>query len=149
MRHRWAALSLVLALCCVPEVLSAQGPGSRQTGGQGGLRQNYPNPFNPETRIPFSIGDEACQDPGKTYRTTLRIYNLLSQVVAIPVLQGGSGSVAGGQSLENVPLSCGAYTAYWDGKYRGTAQEVASGIYFYQLIIDGKVVDSRKMLVTK
>jgi hypothetical protein len=83
------------------------------------------------------------------YRATLKIYNLLSQVVAVPVLKGASGNVAGGQSLENVSLTCGAYTAFWDGKYRGTTQEVASGIYFYQLIIDGKVVDSRKMLVAK
>jgi hypothetical protein len=148
MRHRWAALWMVLALCCVPDVLSGQSGGSRP-GGQGSLKQNYPNPFNPQTWIPFRIGDPACQDPGKTYRATLRIYNLLSQVVAIPVVQGGSGSVAGGQSLENVPLPCGTYTAYWDGKYLGTEQEVASGIYFYQLIVDGKVVDSRKMLVAK
>lgn len=149
MRHRWAALSLVLALCSVPGVLSAQS-GSRRTGGQGTLKQNYPNPFNPETRIPFNIGDPAnCQDPGRTYRATLKIYNLLSQVVAVPVLQGGSSNAAGGQSLSDVLLTCGTYTAYWDGKYQSTAQEVASGIYFYQLIIDGKVVGSRKMLVAK
>ena len=149
MRHRWAALSLVLALCYVPDVLSAQS-GSRRPRGQGSLKQNYPNPFNPETRIPFNIGDPAnCQDLGRSYRATMKIYNLLSQVVAIPVLQGGSGNVAGGQSLENVSLSCGTYQAFWDGKYLSTAREVASGIYFYQLLIDGKVVDSRKMLVAK
>lgn len=149
MRHRWAALSLVLALSSVPGVLSAQSGASRP-GGPGTLKQNYPNPFNPETWIPFKVGDPTnCQDGGRTYRATLKVYNLLSQVVAVPVLQGGSGTVAGGQALENVALTCGTYTAYWDGKYLGTAREVASGIYFYQLILDGKVVDSKKMLVTK
>lgn len=151
MRHRWAALAVVLALCGMPKILAAQGS-SGQTGraaGSGRLGQNYPNPFNPETRIPFAVGDSVCAEPGRQYRVSLKVYNLLYQVVAIPVLQGGTGTVAGGQPLDNVLLTCNQYTAYWDGKYINTAQEVASGIYFYQLFIDGKVVVSKKMLVTK
>jgi hypothetical protein len=113
------------------------------------LAQNYPNPFNPETTIPFSVGGgPTCTDHGRQYRVSLRIYNLLTQLVAVPVLQGGSGGVAGGQPLENVLLTCGQYTAYWDGKYRNTGRDVASGIYLYRLEVNGRPL-FRKMIVTK
>lgn len=151
MRHRWAALSFVLALsAAMPRVLSAQGnPTTGRERSSGALGQNYPNPFNPETRIPFSIGDApTCTEAGRQYRVTLRVYNLLSQLVAVPVLQGGTGGVAGGQPLENVYLTCGQYTAYWDGKYINSSREVASGIYMYRLEVDGRSV-VKKMLVSK
>ena len=149
MKLRWAALMLVLVLSALmPRVVMAQG---NQTPGQkkaGALKQNYPNPFNPETRIPFTVGDEKCEDPGRQYRVSLRIYNILSQLVAIPVLQGGTGGVAGGVKLVNVMLTCGDYVAYWNGKYDGTKNEVASGVYLYELRIDGSRLVNR-MLVTK
>lgn len=152
MRHRWAALSFVLALCAaMPRESHAQAPVTPEHGeAQAELGQNYPNPFNPETRIPFAVGDPpACTERGKLYRVTLKIYNLLSQLVAVPVLQGGSSNVAGGQVVENVALECDRYTAYWDGKDMNTSREVASGIYYYRLEVDGKKPLVRKMLVTK
>ena len=79
---------------------------------------------------------------------SLRVYNLLAQLVAIPVLQGGADGVEGGQRIENLRLPCREYTAYWDGKYMGTQREVASGIYLYRLEVDGKAV-VRKMIVMK
>ena len=149
MKLRWGALTLVLVLSALmPRVAMAQG---NQTPGQkkaGALKQNYPNPFNPETRIPFTVGDEKCEDPGRQYRVSLRIYNILSQLVAIPVLQGGTGGVAGGVKLVNVMLTCGDYVAYWNGKYDGTRNEVASGVYLYELRIDASSM-VRRMLVTK
>ena len=149
MKLRWAALMLVLVLSALmPRVVMAQG---NQTPGQkkaGALKQNYPNPFNPETRIPFTVGDEKCEDPGRQYRVSLRIYNILSQLVAIPVLQGGTGGVAGGVKLVNVMLTCGDYVAYWNGKFMDTRNEVASGVYLYELRIDGQSLVKR-MLVTK
>lgn len=154
MKHRWAALVLVLALSAfLPRDSHAQSSGSsgREATTGSVLGQNYPNPFNPETTIPFSVGGVPdCADPGRQYRVSLRVYNLLTQLVAVPVLQGGSvgGGAAGGQPLENVLLTCGQYTAYWDGKYRNTGREVASGIYLYRLEVDGKAV-FRKMIVTK
>jgi hypothetical protein len=113
------------------------------------LGQNYPNPFNPETRIPFSIGDGAgCTDPSRLYRVSLRIYTVLAQPVAVPVLQGGTGNVAGGEPIDHLLLTCNQYTAYWDGKDAKTQQEVASGVYLYRLEVDGKAV-VKKMLVSK
>jgi hypothetical protein len=150
MKLRWGALSIVLVLSALmPRDLTAQSSQSPARERKPGvLKQNYPNPFNPETRIPFTIGDETCSDPGRQYKVSLRIYNILSQLVAIPVLQGGTGGVAGGQRLVNVMLTCGDYVAYWDGKYLDTKKEVASGVYLYELRIDASSVVKR-MLVTK
>lgn len=146
MRFRWAALA-VLALTLTPQLGSAQGTtqGSAKRPAVK-LGQNFPNPFNPETRIPFEV---SCSDnPNQQYKVSLRVFNLLAQFVALPVLQGGTGSVAGGQPLENVLLTCGQYTAYWNGNYRSTSNEVASGIYMYVLEVDGQRT-VKKMLVTK
>ena len=149
MKLRWGALCTVLVLSALmPRVLTAQGSQTQSRDRKPGvLKQNYPNPFNPETRIPFTI-DEKCEDPGRQYKVSLRIYNILSQLVAIPVLQGGTGGVAGGVKLVNVMLTCGDYVAYWNGKYDGTKNEVASGVYLYELRIDASSM-VRRMLVTK
>jgi len=151
MKHWWAALFLVLALSPLAPA-QAQGGGAaprvRPPSG-GGLGQNYPNPFNPETFIPFTVGDApTCSEPGRLHRVTLRVYNLLAQLVAVPVLQGASAGGEGGRPIVNLMLPCGAYTAYWDGKQVGTSREVASGVYLYRLEVDGKAM-VKKMMVTK
>src|SRR6187200_3739575 len=150
MKLRWGALSFVLVLSALmPRVLTAQGGQNPSRENKSGvLKQNYPNPFNPETRIPFTVGDEKCVDPGRQYKVSLRIYNILSQLVAIPVLQGGTGGVAGGVRLVDVMLTCGDYVAYWNGKYDGTKKEAASGVYLYELRIDATSIVKR-MLITK
>jgi hypothetical protein len=149
MKLGWAALGCVLAMSVLmPSTAAAQGAPATQPS-TGALKQNYPNPFNPETRIPFRVGDyPACQD-AKTHRVSLRIYNVLAQLVAVPMIEGGSGSISGGQPIDKVELPCGEYTAFWDGKFLNTGREVASGLYIYQLTVDGRVVSSRKMVVTK
>lgn len=152
MKLRWAALIAVLALSVLgPGRLAAQSASEQPVRDEPliDLGPNYPNPFNIDTRIPFSVGGPPdCQDHGRLYRVSLRIYNILSQLVAIPVLQGGSGTVADGQPLENVLLSCDRYVAYWDGKYLSTQRNVASGTYIYRLEVDGKPF-VKKMFVTK
>lgn len=159
MRHGWAALVTVLALTALmPRQLVAQQGSTppqqepsqpRQRTAPGSLGQNYPNPFNPETQIPFAVGDPpSCTEGARPHRVTLRIYNLLAQLVAVPVLKGGTGDVAGGAEIENLTLTCNQYIAYWDGKDRRTGREVASGIYLYRLEIDGKAI-VKKMIVAK
>ncbi|MDF1502258.1 hypothetical protein [Roseisolibacter sp. H3M3-2] len=152
MKLRWAALVVVLALSALmPRSTEAQAGGQppqpvRRTGSLG---QNYPNPFNPETTIPFAI-DSACAEPARQYRVSIRIYNLLAQVVAVPVLSGSGTAGAGGQTpVENLTLSCGSYRAYWDGKYINSSREAASGVYLYRLDVDGRVEGVKKFLVTK
>jgi hypothetical protein len=157
MRHGWAALAVcVLALgALAPSAAAAQQgsqqgaqppPAGRQRSPGFELGQNYPNPFNPSTTIPFKIGDyPQCSEPSRLHRVSLKIYNLLAQLVAIPILKG---EPAPGQPLQNLSLPCGQYEAFWNGNYLSTSQEAASGVYLYRIEVDGRAKVS-KMLVMK
>jgi len=110
------------------------------------LKQNYPNPFNPATTIPFALSGELFAN-GHRPRVTLKIYNVLAQLVAVPILQGT------GESLDNLELTCSspsgcAYSAYWDGNIPRTGEQAASGVYIYQLTVDGRRY-TKKMIVMK
>ena len=81
------------------------------------LLPNYPNPFNPETWIPYELATDT--------HVRITIYN--TQGVVIRTLQFGH-------------QSAGYYTgrdraAYWDGR-NALGEQVASGLYFYQLETD-------------
>jgi len=78
------------------------------------LFQNYPNPFNPETKIQFRVQSLKLRDP---IPITLKIYNVLGQKV---------------RTLVDERKRAGSYEVIWDGK-DDQENEVASGIYFYQL----------------
>ena len=153
MKLRWAALSAVLALSVlVSHDLQAQAsdPATGRSRAGGELGQNYPNPFDMDTRIPFAVGAPSeCSEPGRLHRVTLRVYNILLQLVAVPVLQGGGGSVADGQPLENVLLPCDRFVAYWNGKLLDTSRDAASGVYIYQLEIDGRPVDVKRLRLVR
>jgi hypothetical protein len=136
-RIAWA-VSLLGLLVVAPAVAHAQQDAAVQ------LRRNYPNPFNPETTIPFALSP-GLWDDGVAPVVTMRIYNILAQLVAVPILQQS------GEDLENVSITwngTGEYSAYWDGKIRNTNREAASGVYIYQLIVDGKVYQ-KKMTIVK
>jgi len=112
------------------------------------LKQNYPNPFNPATTIPFTLSGELFAN-GHRPKVSLKIYNVLAQLVAVPILQGT------GEDLDNLELTCStagsspcAFNAYWDGKVLKTDRDAASGVYIYQLIVDGRRF-TRKMIIMK
>ena len=93
------------------------------------LLANYPNPFNPETWIPYELATDTD--------VRLTIYN--TQGVVIRTLQLGH-------------QSAGYYTgrdraAYWDGR-NALGEQVASGLYFYQLETDEMSL-MRKMVILK
>ena len=93
------------------------------------LLANYPNPFNPETWIPYELATDTD--------VRLTIYN--TQGVVIRTLQLGH-------------QSAGYYTgrdraAYWDGR-NVLGEQVASGLYFYQLETDEMSL-MRKMVILK
>jgi hypothetical protein len=80
---------------------------------------------------------------------SLKIYNVLAQLVATPILQGT------GEELNALELTCSSpasgtcsFNAYWDGKVNKTDREAASGVYIYQLIVDGKRF-TKKMIIMK
>jgi len=112
------------------------------------LKQNYPNPFNPATTIPFTLNGDLFAN-GHRPRVSLKIYNVLAQLVAVPILQGT------GQALSDLELTCAnagsspcAFAAYWDGNVLNSQTEAASGVYIYQLIVDGRRF-TKKMIVMK
>ncbi|HYK82718.1 MAG TPA: hypothetical protein VEU55_06195 [Gemmatimonadales bacterium] len=142
-RYAWAVLGLGLWAGGIAGARAASG----QTPEPGvELKQNYPNPFNPATTIPFTLRGELFLN-GHRPVVTLRIYNVIAQVVAVPILRGT------GQQLDNLALSCSStlgcsYNAYWDGYVRGTDHLAGSGVYIYQLVVDGYRY-SKKMVVIK
>ncbi|MDX2183628.1 MAG: hypothetical protein SFW08_06585 [Gemmatimonadaceae bacterium] len=151
MPRRWTVL--FGALCAVaavrPSVLEAQKTDRGQKPPAVSMGQNAPNPFGTDTRIPFTVGDPAtCKDPVKTYRVTLRVYNLLSQVVAVPVLVSGPAGLMGNVPTEGVALPCGAYLAYWDGRYLSTGSPAAASIYLYRIEVEGTTL-VRKMVLAR
>jgi hypothetical protein len=83
------------------------------------LEQNYPNPFNAGTTIRYELSHSAY--------VTLKIYDVLGQEVA---------------TLANAHQLPGTYEYPWSG------QNLASGIYFYQLTA-GDVHLQKKMILLK
>ena len=137
----WAGVVALGLLIAGPAVANAQESTSQP---QVQLGRNYPNPFNPETTIPFTL-DQSLWTGGKDPVVSLRIYNILAQLVAVPILQGS------GEPLEGISLAwngTGEYAAYWDGKVQGTTREAASGVYVYQLVVNGRA-HTKKMTIVK
>ncbi len=84
------------------------------------LFQNYPNPFNPETIIKFSVKKGAY--------VKLSVFNILGEKIC---------------DLVKNPLTKGSYISFFDGS------DFASGIYFYQLRINGQLMETKKMMLLK
>jgi hypothetical protein len=88
------------------------------------LSQNYPNPFNPTTAIAYALQKKAM--------VSLEIYNLLGQRVKM---------------LVNDYQTPGLHRIFWDGT-NDQEKAVASGIYFYRLVVDG-AAQAKKMVLMK
>jgi hypothetical protein len=168
-RERWARMLAPewggVAIAAIASAMLMAAPARAQTAQPGAvpnankhqegallaLGQNYPNPFSPATRIPFAVGDPpGCSDAGRRYHVSLKVYNLLAQLVAIPVMAEGSiSSTPVGQPVQGLELPCGQYTAYWDGTGFNHNRAVASGLYLYRLEVNGKPIAARKMLIQR
>ena len=83
------------------------------------IAQNYPNPFNPVTSINFTLKNSG--------RVNLSVYNSKGEVVSV---------------LANENMIRGSYSYSFD------ASELNSGVYFYELSVNG-ISDSKKMVLTK
>jgi hypothetical protein len=84
------------------------------------LYQNYPNPFNPVTTISYALPEAA--------QVELNVYNLQGQLV---------------QSLVNGKMRKGIHKAEFNGA------DLTSGLYIYNLKVDGQMVRSKKMMLFK
>jgi enterochelin esterase-like enzyme len=90
------------------------------------LAQNYPNPFNPVTNISYRLA--------KGGYVTLRIYDLLGQEIA---------------TLVNEYKPEGKYDTKFDASNpEGSGQGLASGVYVYELRVNGSS-SFRKLVVLK
>jgi hypothetical protein len=109
------------------------------------LQQNRTTSFNPVTTIPFTLSGQLFLK-GHRPVVSVRIYNVLAQLVAVPVL-GRTG-----KALDSLALSCPtqlgcAYSAYWDGFVAHTGKPAASGVYIWQLVVDGQRGTTRKIVL--
>jgi hypothetical protein len=86
---------------------------------------NYPNPFNPETAISYTLPKQG--------NVQISIYNIKGQKV---------------KTLVKNNSDAGRYTIVWNGKDTNE-REVASGVYLYRLVFNGKNVDVKKCILMK
>lgn len=83
------------------------------------MDQNIPNPFSNETQVRYTL-------PQNTGRAYMAVYDLSGkQIKTFPLTQKGSSSVA------------------------ISSEKLAAGIYIYSIIADGKVMDSKRMVVAE
>jgi len=92
------------------------------------LYQNYPNPFNPITKIKFSIPSNQF---GETSNVKMVVYDILGNEVA---------------TILDKELLPGSYEIDFRAKIDN--RQLVSGIYFYQLRVNG-FVHTKKMLLIR
>jgi len=84
------------------------------------LYQNYPNPFNAMTKLKFQISKQGY--------VQIKLFDVTGKQVLI---------------IADTEMKTGVYETLVD------ASSFSSGIYFYSLIIDGKLIDTKKMILLK
>ena len=142
--RRAFGVGVVLLLLLSPHGVLAQGAG-KERGSR--LKANYPNPFNPTTTIVFSLL-ESDFPGGRPAKVTIKIFNTLAQLVAIP-LALDNPAASGAPVEELMYTQPGEWKAYWDGTDR-TGRKVASGVYYAVLVVNGERDPTpRKLVVTK
>ena len=86
------------------------------------LSQNYPNPFNPSTVIKYHLQESS--------HVTLKVFNMLGKEVSV-LIDGNKAS--------------GTHEVVFDANSIG--EELASGIYLYQLRTDRSVISNKMTLI--
>ena len=89
------------------------------------LANNYPNPFNPSTSINFSMNK-----PGFV---SLKVFDSKGQLV---------------KTLVNEYKSENSYKLNWNAT-NDNELSVATGVYFYRLAVDNKIIDTKSMILMK
>ena len=94
------------------------------------LKQNYPNPFNPVTKIRYQLAVSSEQ------LAEIVVYNAMGQTVwSTPV---GAKNLLPGTAITNNH----GYIQFDGSKFN-------SGIYYYSLVVDGKKMDTKSMILIK
>lgn len=114
-----------LTLGVQPQGGGAKGtkPGARDTGaeetGEAVLYQNTPNPFSAETIIEYHV-------PTYAKSAYMYVFNL------------------NGEMLQSYAL-----TQYGHGSVTVSGGTLSAGMYVYSLVVDGQIVDTKQMILTK
>lgn len=120
-------------------------PQARGDRGDFSLEPVSPNPFESETRIAFRLG-EGLLDAEREVRVSMRIFNILHQLVAVPVTLDSDGRP--GEPLEDrLYDGPGLFTAFWDGVDR-EGRRATAGPYFVELRV-GDRTQVRKILLVR
>jgi hypothetical protein len=83
------------------------------------MSQNEPNPFTHETIVRYTL-------PQSVSSAFMAVYDLTGkQITTIPVTEKGTASIT------------------------ITSEKLAAGIYIYSIVADGKVIDSKRMIVAE
>ena len=85
----------------------------------------FPNPFSEQLTLLFSLKQRG--------RFTCEFYNIKGQKV---------------RSLAEAPYNSGDHMLIWDGR-DNSGNRLSSGIYFMQMHLDGELIATRKMILTK
>lgn len=93
------------------------------------LFSNYPNPFNPVTKIKYQLMPNA---KSTTVGQMSNVRLVVNDVTGREII-----------TLVNGKQSAGTYETIFDGS------NYSSGIYFYSLMVEGKLIDTRKMILLK
>jgi len=108
-----------------PGISSDLEPAPTPAPGPARLVGNSPNPFNPSTAISFELP--------RTGRARIDVFSAGGLLVA---------------TLVDGPQPAGRHTVEWNGTdARGNG--MASGVYFYRFQLDGREIDTRKMVLLK
>ena len=93
-----------------------------QSNARSGFRlgQNYPNPFNPSTNIAYSLPTAG--------HVNINVYNMKGRLV---------------DNLVDRAQGAGYHKIAWN------ARQLSSGMYFYQITVDGKPMAARKAIFLK
>ncbi len=84
------------------------------------LSQNYPNPFNPSTTIKYALHIHG--------KVSIKIYDVTGKLVT---------------TLVDKFQDANTYNVEFN------ADNLSSGVYFYSLVIDGNIIDTKKMVYLK
>jgi hypothetical protein len=87
---------------------------------------NHPNPFNPETKIAFNIPESG--------KVKVEIFNVKGQKIRT--------------LIDSEFMEKGNHSIIWNGTDENN-QQVSTGVYLYQLEVDGKPLASKKMLLLR
>ena len=149
MNARSVLLTMLLVAGAIsPPPASAQAPAERprlETNRGFYFDRDLGGPVRPEMSIPFYLEDKLFENNGRVV-VSLRIFNILKQAIAIPVLRD---EVTGQQAeVLNLPvLQPGRKIAYWDGKDL-SGVTVATGVYYLELQVGDQTALHKQVIVS-